>query len=68
LIQTLIMILIVAAAVWYLYRRFTATFRSQNRSCGCGGCDGCPAEPVEPAGKSDCACPSGHEEENDKTR
>jgi hypothetical protein len=67
MIQTLIMILIVAAAVWYLYRRFSATLRSENASRGCGGCDGCPAGPATISEKTECSRP-GHEEENDKTR
>lgn len=53
MIQTLIMILIVAVAVWYLYRRFRATFKAENGSCGCGGCSGCPAGPIDINLKSD---------------
>ncbi|WP_084489929.1 FeoB-associated Cys-rich membrane protein [Desulfotignum balticum] len=33
--------LIVAGAVYYLYRRFRATTSADGASCGCGGCDSC---------------------------
>jgi len=33
--------IIVAGAIYYLYRRFRATASTDGTSCGCGGCDSC---------------------------
>ena len=44
--DNIILILIGAAAAWYLVRRCKATLKNENPSCGCGGCDNCPAKPI----------------------
>jgi hypothetical protein len=51
--------LIVAGAVYYLYRRFRATASTDGTSCGCG-CDSC--------GTAQIACESNRskEEKNEK--
>jgi hypothetical protein len=41
--ETIIFGIVVAVAIWYLYRRFVRTVKSENPSCGCGACDSCPA-------------------------
>jgi hypothetical protein len=43
--ETIVVILIVALAVWYLYRTFSKSFKGGQSSCGCGGCDGCSNAP-----------------------
>jgi hypothetical protein len=55
--------IIVAGAVYYLYRRFRATTSAGGASCGCGGCDSC--------GTGQIACESNgsdrsKEEKNEK--
>lgn len=45
--ETIIVILIVAVAVWYLYRRIVCAVKADSPSCGCGGCGGCPAQPLK---------------------
>jgi hypothetical protein len=49
--QTIIVIVIGALAVWYLYRTFSRSVKGGPSSCGCGGCHGCPAAPgTDPKG------------------
>jgi hypothetical protein len=46
--QSLIMILAVAAAAWWLVRRvirFARTLRTPGESAACGGCDHCATSP-----------------------
>ncbi len=50
MIETIILILIVVVAVWYLFRRFTLALRAKNPSCGCGSCESCPAAPKDKPG------------------
>jgi hypothetical protein len=38
--------LIVAGAVYYLYRRLRATASADGASCGCGGCDSCGTDRI----------------------
>jgi divalent metal cation (Fe/Co/Zn/Cd) transporter len=49
IIQTIVVILFFALAIWYLYRRFRAILNPNQSSCGCG-CSGCSPEP-KPAPK-----------------
>jgi hypothetical protein len=44
-IQTIVVILFFALAVWYLYRRFKGIADPNQSSCGCGGCGGCSTPP-----------------------
>jgi hypothetical protein len=39
--ETLLIIVITIAAVWYLYRKFAGPVRKGGPSCGCGGCNAC---------------------------
>ncbi len=66
MIEAIILIVIVAVAVWYLLRRFTAAVKAENPSCGCGGCEGCPAGPVKIEEKlsTDCNCNEKQDEED----
>jgi hypothetical protein len=41
--EVAIVIVIVAAAVGYLWRTIARGVKNDAPSCGCGGCDGCPA-------------------------
>jgi hypothetical protein len=41
--ETIIVVIVVSVAVWYLYRRFVCTAKAENPSCSCGGCDSCPS-------------------------
>ncbi len=55
MIQTIIVMLMVAAAVWYLFHWFRAAFKAENSCTGCGGCSGiCHniPEPAEDAAKT----------------
>lgn len=38
----IVVFIIAAACVWYLYRHFAKTFKSQGSVCGCSGCRNCP--------------------------
>ncbi|NLZ17157.1 MAG: FeoB-associated Cys-rich membrane protein [Desulfobulbaceae bacterium] len=41
-VQIIIIIAVVAGAVWYLYRRFRRMLDPSSKSCGCGcGSSGC---------------------------
>ena len=42
--ETILVIIAVGVAVWYLYRTFARSLSAGNPSCGCGGCTNCPAE------------------------
>jgi hypothetical protein len=44
--EKIIIGIIVAGAVYYLYRRFRATTSTDGASCGCG-CDSCGTDPIE---------------------
>lgn len=63
MLQTSIVIIVVAAAALWLGRRWWRQLKSDSPSCGCGGCDGCqpPAgnqmnlQQYEPKDKS-CGC------------
>jgi hypothetical protein len=53
--QTIIAILIIAAAAFFLIRRFYNSLRAKNQStCGCG-CDGC-----SPTQKENCSDMGNH--------
>jgi hypothetical protein len=41
--ETILIILICATAVWVLYRRIRKTVKTGRSGCGCGLCEGCPA-------------------------
>ena len=44
--ETIIIIIAVVIAVWFLYRRIARTVKGDSPSCGCGGGgDGCPSAP-----------------------
>ena len=45
IIQTVVVILFFALAVWYLYRRYKGIVDPKPSSCGCCGCSGCSAQP-----------------------
>jgi hypothetical protein len=45
IIQTVVVILFFALAVWYLYRRFKGIVAPNPSSRGCGGCNGCSMHP-----------------------
>ena len=71
--ETTLLVLIGAAAGWYLYRRFTKPLKADNAACGCGGCGGCSSDSalgdkVSPDPKApdqnqdraaDCSCHGG---------
>ncbi len=41
--ELLLITLIVAAAVWYLFRHFSRALKAKDSSCGFGACRNCPA-------------------------
>jgi hypothetical protein len=43
--EIIVVIIISALAVWYLYRRFRIMYKGDQSSCGCSGCDSCAAAP-----------------------
>ncbi len=45
IIQTIVVILVFALAVWYLYRRFKGIADPSQSDCGCSGCGGCSSGP-----------------------
>ena len=45
--ETFLIAIIVAIAVWYLYRHFARVFKSDDVHCGCGECENCSAKPFE---------------------
>ncbi len=46
---TIVVILVVCIAVFYLYRHFAAKFKQAETPCGCGGCAGCTRENITAA-------------------
>jgi hypothetical protein len=38
----IVVFIIAAGCVWYIYRHFTKTFKSEGSACGCSGCRNCP--------------------------
>ena len=51
MIEALILIVIVAVAVFYLLRRFMAAIRAEHSACGCDSCENCPAANREESGQ-----------------
>ena len=45
--EKILISLIVAGAVYYLYRRFRAITSADAASCGCGGCDSCGTAQIQ---------------------
>lgn len=51
ILDILVIVLVTAAAVWYLYRKFVGAFKGGQSACGCSGCSGCSQ--VDPKKKTD---------------
>jgi hypothetical protein len=47
----IVVFIIAAGCVWYIYRHFAKTFKSQGSACGCSGCRNCPEADIS-SGKS----------------
>ena len=47
--EILIVVIVFAAAIWYLYRRFKGLMDPKQPSCSCSGCGGssCDAAPKD---------------------
>jgi hypothetical protein len=41
--EIVLLVLICGGAVWYLYRHFVRSFKTDQPSCSCDSCNGCPA-------------------------
>jgi len=54
MVQTIIVILIVATVLFFTVRRVVQTIRGKRSACNCG-CDHCPA-----TGKKECHCHDPH--------